>query len=206
VASRACWSPSSGPWRETAGPLTDDVASRWLDRHRGGAAPEEALAFFDSLPAVAPGQMLGRWRGSGLPTGSPLDGLLEAYGWYGKQFLDEESVHPLLFTDRSGRPRPVDPRWLPPAVLRDVAGLLRLRPSRLLFGGIRPLLYTDRPAARLRELTHRGVATAAMVYDSVPVIDVFRWVSDDVRLGAMDMRGLPQPFLFVLRRDRCSGA
>ena len=57
--------------------------------------------------------MLGRWRGSGLLTGSPLDGLLEAYGWYGKEFLDDETVHPLLFTDRSGRPRPVDPSLLP---------------------------------------------------------------------------------------------
>ena len=67
--------------------------------------------------------MLGRWRGSGLVTGSPLDGLLEAYGWYGKEFLDDETVHPLLFTDRSGRPRAVDPSLLPIGVLRDYAGL-----------------------------------------------------------------------------------
>ena len=57
------------------------------------------------------------------------------------------------------------------------------------------------PKARLRQVTHRGVVTAAMVYDSLPIIDVFRKVSDDVRLGAMDMRGLPAPFLFVLQRD-----
>ena len=50
-------------------------------------------------------------------------------------------------------------------------------------------------------MTHRGVVTAAMVYDSLPIIDVFRRVSADVLLGAMDMRGLPSPFLFVLRRD-----
>ena len=43
--------------------------------------------------------------------------------------------------------------------------------------------------------------TAALVYDTLPVIDVFRKVSEDVRLGAMDLRGLPAPFLFVLRRD-----
>jgi hypothetical protein len=69
------------------------------------------------------------------------------------------------------------------------------------FTRIRPLLYTDKPKARLREVTHRGVVTAAMVYDALPIIDVFRRISDDVRLGAMDMRGLPNPFLFVLRRD-----
>jgi hypothetical protein len=180
----------------------DDVRPEgWLDRHRDGADPEEALAYFDSLPAVEPGGMLGRWRGSGLPTGSPLDGLLETYGWYGKEFLDDESVHPLLFTDRSGDPRPIDPWLLPIALLRDYAGFLQFWPLRTALAGIRPLLYTDKPKARLREVTHRGVVTAAMVYDALPIIDVFRRVSDDVRLGAMDMRGLPFPFLFVLRRD-----
>ena len=181
---------------------TDDVrAADWLDRHGEGVDPAEALAYFDSLPAVEPDEMLGRWRGSGLPTGSPLDGLLEAYGWYGKEFLDDESVHPLLFTDRSGAPRPVDPSLLPIGLLRDYAGFLQLWPLRTALTGIRPLLYTSKPKARLREVTHRGVVTAAMVYDSLPIIDVFRRVSDDVRLGAMDMRGLPTPFLFVLRRD-----
>jgi hypothetical protein len=186
---------------------TEDTARAedWLDRHRDGARPEEALAFFDSLPVVAPEEMLGRWRGSGLPTGSPLDGLLEAYGWYGKEFIDEETVHPLLFTDLTGSPRPVDPRLLPMALLRDYAGFAHLWPLRLLFIGIRPLLHTGRPTARLREITHRGVCTAAMVYDALPIIDVFRRVSDDVRLGAMDMRGLPSPFLFVLRRDEPAG-
>jgi hypothetical protein len=188
----------------------DDVrAEDWLDAHRDGALPDEALAYFDSLPVVEPKEMLGRWRGSGLPTGSSLDGLLEAYGWYGKEFLDDETAHPLLFTDRSGSPRPIDPWLLPMGVLRDyagfVAGFAHFWPLRAAFSAIRPLLYTDKPKARLRKVTHRGVVTAAMVYDALPVIDVFRRVSDDVRLGAMDMRGLPAPFLFLLRREDSTG-
>jgi hypothetical protein len=181
---------------------TDDVrASSWLERNGAGVDPGEALAYFDSLPVVEPEEMLGRWRGSGLPTGSPLDGLLEAYGWYGKEFLDDETVHPLLFTDRSGRPRAVDPSALPVNLLRDYAGFLQSWPLRTALISLRPLLYTNRPKARLREITHRGVVTAALVYDTLPIIDVFRKVSEDVRLGAMDLRGLPAPFLFVLRRD-----
>jgi hypothetical protein len=176
-------------------------AERWLERNREGVDPLAALEYFDSLPVVPPGDMLGRWRGSGLVTGSPLDGLLEAFGWYGKEFLDDESVHPLLFADRSGAPRPVDPGWLPMSVLRDYAGFLQLWPLRTALNAIRPVLYTDKPKARLREISHRGVVTATMVYDALPIIDVFRRVSDDVRLGAMDMRGLPSPFLFVLHRD-----
>jgi len=179
----------------------DRGAEHWLDAHREGVRPEEALAFFDSLPAVTTSDMRGRWRGSGLRTGSPLDGLLESYGWYGKEFRDDESVHPLLFTGRSGAPRPIDPGLLPMALLRDWAGFLQFWPFRMGFAAIRPLLHTGKPRARLREIRHRGVVTAAMVYDGLPIIDVFRSVSDDVRLGAMDMRGLPAPFLFRLDRD-----
>ena len=177
------------------------AADRWIADHRNGAAPAEALDFFDSLPTVAVEEMLGRWRGSGLPTGSPLDGMLEGFGWYGKEFLDEENVHPLLFADRNGQPRPVDPGLLPVSVLRDYAGFLDVWPVRRAFATIRPALYTRRPKARLRSVEHRGAVTAAMVYDALPIIDVFRRVNDDVRLGAMDMRGLPSPFLFLLHRD-----
>ena len=181
---------------------TDGVrAGDWLERHGDGVDPGEALAYFDSLPVVEPAEMLGRWRGSGLLTGSPLDGLLEAYGWYGKEFLDDETVHPLLFADRSGRPRAVDPSLLPIGLLRDYAGFLQLWPLRAALSAVRPLRYTSKPKARLREVSHRGVVTAAMVYDTLPIIDVFRKVSEDVRLGAMDLRGLPAPFLFVLQRD-----
>jgi hypothetical protein len=151
-------------------------AAAWLTDHSDGATPGEALEFFDSLPAVTLDEIMGRWRGSGLHTGSLLDGLLEAYGWYGKQVTGVESVHPLLFSTRSG-PRPVDPAWIPLGLLRDYAGLARFRPLRTAFGGIRPLLYTNQPKARLRTVHHRGVATA------------------------MDMRGLAAPFFFVLSLD-----
>ncbi|MGY1753707.1 DUF4334 domain-containing protein [Blastococcus sp. SYSU D01042] len=174
---------------------------QWLVEHAAGASRDEALAAFDALDAVAPEGMLGRWRGSGLPTGSPLDGLLEAYGWYGKQFLDAESVHPLLFATRSG-PRPVDPAFVPMALLRDRPRLAHSRAARTAFRLARPLVTTSEPRARLRAVEHRGVVTAAMVYDALPVIDVFRAVSADVRLGLMDLRGLAGPFFFVLRRER----
>ncbi|MFP5373162.1 MAG: DUF4334 domain-containing protein, partial [Actinomycetes bacterium] len=172
-------------------------AARWLARHCDGADAREAVAFFDSLPAADPERLTGRWRGSGLPTGSPLDGLLERYGWYGKEFLDAETVHPLLFRDRSGRPRPVDPAFLPVRVLREHPRLAHNPLARKAFGALRPLLTTRWPKARLRAVEHRGVVTAAMVYDALPIIDVFRRLSADTLLGLMDLRGLQQPFFFV---------
>jgi GXWXG protein/Domain of unknown function (DUF4334) len=158
------------------------------------------LAWFDRLPAVATAELRGRWRGSGLPTGSPLDGLLEAYGWWGKEAVDDETVHPLLFADRGGTPRPVAPGAIPLSVLRRWPALAHLAVVRRAGRAVRPLLTTSRPAARLRTVTHRGVATAALLYDTLPIVDVFRCVDDGTLLGLMDMRGLDAPFAFVLER------
>jgi len=40
-----------------------------------------------------------------------------------------------------------------------------------------------------------------MIYDQLPINDVFRRVSDDAVVGAMDLKGSPSPYFFVLRRD-----
>jgi hypothetical protein len=40
-----------------------------------------------------------------------------------------------------------------------------------------------------------------MIYDSLPINDIFRKVDDDSVLGVMDLRFSPQPFFFVLRRE-----
>lgn len=40
--------------------------------------------------------------------------------------------------------------------------------------------------ASLREMVFRGVASAAMIYDTRPIFDYFRYVNEDTVLGAMD--------------------
>ena len=50
-------------------------------------------------------------------------------------------------------------------------------------------------------MAYRGVLTATMCYDALPINDVFRKVDNDTLVGAMDLRGLEMPFMFVLRRD-----
>jgi hypothetical protein len=165
----------------------------------------EVCALFDRSPPVPAGDLVGRWRGSELTTGHRLDGLLTAYGWYGKEVLDAETVHPLLFLDRRGVPRPLEPAPAPLGVLRRQPWLARTPPARAAFAALRPLLTTRRPAARVREVRHRGVVTAAIVYDRLPVLDAFRRVGGDTLLGLMDLRGLPEPFPFLLRRDGAPG-
>lgn len=165
-----------------------------------GTTVADALALFDALPAVSVPDMLGCWRGSGLSTGNPLDGVLEAYHWHGKRFESLDDAHPLIFADRQGL-FSVNPAGLP---LTTLFRLGRSLSDRRLARTVRPALRlrrTSRPKARLRMMEYRGVVTGTMIYDAVPINDHFRTVGPGTLLGAMDMRGLDAPFFFVLRRD-----
>ncbi|WP_203338355.1 DUF4334 domain-containing protein [Nocardioides limicola] len=161
---------------------------------------EQAWELFDSLEPVSAAALTGRWRGRELRTGHPMDGLLEASGWFGKQFDGVDAVHPLLFQTPDGDIFAVDPRRLPLSVADRVPAGVVSR-GRSMLGWVKPALATGKHRARLRDLEHRGVVTAAMVYDHLPIIDVFRRVDDDTVLGVMDQRGVPQPYFFILARD-----
>jgi hypothetical protein len=164
---------------------------------------EGALGLFDAAAPVAPEAMLGTWRGAELPTGHPMDGLLAASGWWGKRFVDDETVHPLLFPTPDGTGlwalNPL-PAFSGLALVTKFAPLRR-RNHRGLIQRARPILGTTAPKARLRTTRFRGVDTATMIYDQLPINDVFRRLGDDVVLGAMDLRGSAVPYFFVLRRD-----
>jgi hypothetical protein len=175
-------------------------AAERLRAFAGRASPQDALALFDELPAVTVEQLLGPWKGASVATGSPLDGLLEAYGWYGKRFDGPDEAHPLVFADGRGR-FSVNPAFAPLSLLTRHPRLLRQH--RLAAVGKRSLrlLQTHRPRGRLRMVEHRGVLTGTLIYDDLPVNDHFRAVDRDTLLGAMDLRGLEVPFLFLLRRE-----
>ncbi|MGN2637244.1 DUF4334 domain-containing protein [Nocardia takedensis] len=165
-----------------------------------GCTPEQAWALFDSLPAAPVAEIVtGRWKGSEIETGHPFDGVLGASGWWGKQFDSADFVHPLLFSDGTGKIFAVDPRRVPLS-LTDKIPLPGVRAVRRSLRVVGPALRTKRPTARLRSIEHRGVVTAAMVYDHLPIIDHFRRVDADTLFGVMDMRGLREPYFFVLRR------
>ena len=174
---------------------------QWVEQ---GWTAEAGLAFFDSLAAVRPEDMIGEWRGTELPSGHPLDGLLVAYGWYGKRFTDHDRVDPLLF-EGAGAVRAVDPARLPLGLALALPHIVRTSAARTIFRLLLPALATDRPGARLRSMEHRGVITAAMIYDAQPIIDHFRRVDEDRLLGLMDLRPTPAPFFFLLTRTTASG-
>ena len=166
-----------------------------------GATIEEALALFDGLPAVTVEELLGRWTGGEIPTGNPMDGLLGRFGWHGKRFDSADDVHPLVMNRADGTTFSLHPGLVPlPTLLRFPAALRNPALARAA-RALGPALATRAPRARLRTTRYRGVDSATMCYDDLPIHDVFRTVDDDTVVGAMDMRGLAQPFMFVLRRE-----
>jgi hypothetical protein len=172
----------------------------------GPVTTTDALTIFDELEPVPLEFMVGSWQGAGFPTRHPLDGLLETYHWHGKRFESPEDVHPLVFQRASGQLTSVDPVWVSP-----IFSLLRtghMPQSRFLshlFQRTLPLFATHRPCARLRMTEFRGHVSATMVYDNLPINDVFRRVNDETLLGLMDLRGMARPFFFMLRRESGPG-
>lgn len=168
-----------------------------------GMDTKQALERFDQLPAVRNDEMIGSWAGSGLPTGHRLDGLLETLGWKGKRFEDQETVHPLVFADSRGEFL-VDPAWLPARLLPHAgvltSGAVGRVAESLSRRGLLRVATTRRPGARLRRVEHRGMVSAAMVYDALPIIDHFRRLDEVTLLGLMDARAL-EPYFFQLHRQ-----
>ncbi len=165
----------------------------------GQTTTEKALELFDALEPVNLDFMLGRWQGSELHTAHPMDGLLENSNWYGKEFVNSENVHPLLFLNSQGQvfkvaPNPTVMNW---ALKFPIFKNNSLKPLLML---INSLLKTEKSQARLRMMKYRGKVSATMIYDYLPINDSFRKVDDDTVLGIMDYKKSPQPFFFVLKR------
>ena len=176
----------------------DTIASFRAIAQQEKTTTEEALQLFDELEPVNIEFMIGRWQGSGFPTGHQMDGLLEAMNWYGKEFVSAEQVHPLLFSDGNSIFR-VDPN---PTLTNLGLNFSMPKSDALkpLYGVMSKMLKTEESKARLRLMEYRGKVSATMIYDYLPINDVFRKVDDNTVLGLMDFKAMPQPFFFVLKR------
>jgi len=161
--------------------------------------PEEVLTLFDELEGVNLEFMKGQWKGEGIHTNHPIDGLLEVLGWYGKEFISPEKVHPLLFLDSRNQVIAITPH----PILMKLAihwNFPKAKILKFLFRFIFPLLKTKRFKARLRMMEYHQKVSATMIYDELPILDTFRKIDQNTVLGIMDFKAVPQPFFFLLQR------
>lgn len=165
--------------------------------------PETVLARFDALPPLDAEEMLGRWRGAEVPTGHPFDGLLSAFGWHGKRFDSVDDGHPLVFDTGGlhGRLFTVNPALVPMETALRFPTVVRARPVAAAGRAYLRASATSKPRSRVRMAEYRGVVSATMIYDALPVNDHFRRVDDDTLLGAMDHRSTTNPYFFTLHRE-----
>ncbi|MGO8024088.1 GXWXG domain-containing protein [Rhizobium leguminosarum] len=161
---------------------------------------EEMAAWFRSLEPIQPKDMVGLWSGVGIPSGHPLDGVLENLNWFGKRFHSGMRADALLFKWRPGRLVPIEPNFLPIGLAIKMAPLGRTFVARHCFSYLQKLLRARGTTASLRLQALDGVETAAMVYDKQPIVDYFRRIDDEEIAGMMCVHDDPRRFFFKLRK------
>ncbi len=164
------------------------------------ASTADMLEVYDELPPPATAFMFGRWKGYEIATGHQMDGLLVPSGWYGKVFVNEEEVHPLVFFG-NGRKElyAVNPKNIPLGVRFPKSDFLGTMMKLA-----RPFLQTNKSKARLRMVEHRGKVRATMLYDDKAIYDHFAIIDDNTVLGCMDLKSVAQPYFWVMERDDLS--
>lgn len=165
---------------------------------------ESAEALYDGLNPIPTDFMIGEWWGREVSTGHNMDGSLALARWYGKTFLDEENVHPLVHLDGQGRKYFADPGKMPMGPRMKTPHYPEWMLPALRWG-MKAYMQTTRSRARLRMTEYRGKLSATMCYDQLPIHDVFRKLDDDNVLGFMDMKRMTRPYVFTLTREGKAG-
>ncbi|SDA92906.1 GXWXG protein [Sinorhizobium sp. NFACC03] len=152
------------------------------------------------MPPIEPRELVGLWKGRGIPAGHPFDGVLENLGWFGKRFTPDMRADALLFRSSERRLEAIDPKWIPLGLALRFHQLGRTRVARNLFSYLQHRLRAPGPVASLKSLVSRGGESAAMVYDHQPIIDYFRRIDELRVMGAMTIRGDDRIYFFELER------
>ncbi|WP_164740517.1 DUF4334 domain-containing protein [Rhizobium chutanense] len=161
---------------------------------------QTTLEAFRRLPPVEPRDLVGLWKGRGVPAGHPFDGVLENLGWFGKRFTPDMRADALLFRAGERRLVAIDPKWIPLPLALRFHGLGRTRIARNLFFYLQRRLRARGPVASLKTMVFGGVESAAMVYDHQPIVDHFRRIDDRRVMGTMVIRSDERFYFFELER------
>lgn len=170
---------------DTQGPRTDSQPSR--------------SAWFDALDPVLPAEMIGL-SGVGIPSGHPVDGVLENLQWFGKRFHPDLSADALVFQWKPGRLVPIDPALIPIRMAIRFAPFGRTFVARNWFSYMQKVFRARARTASFKLRMIDGKETAAMVYDRRPIVDYFRWLGDDELAGMMVVEGDERRYFFRLKK------
>ncbi|TCU31246.1 uncharacterized protein DUF4334 [Rhizobium azibense] len=165
-----------------------------------GDQQKEMASWLQSLEPVQPRHMIGLWKGVGIPSGHPLDGVLENLHWFGKRFYADMRADALLFQRRSGRLVAIDPSYIPIGLAIKAAPLGRTALARILFLHLQESLRAKDTTASITLRTLVQVESAAMIYDKQPIVDHFRLAGHGDLVGMMCVREDPRRYFFRLRR------
>lgn len=161
---------------------------------------QTTLEAFRRLPPIGPRDLVGLWKGRGIPAGHPFDGVLENLGWYGKRFRPDMRADALLFHASEQRLVAIDPKRIPLRLALRFHGVGRTRVARNLFFYLQRRLRARGPVASLKTIVFGGVESAAMVYDDQPIVDHLRRMDEDRVMGAMTISGDERIYFFELDR------
>jgi len=172
--------------------IAHTVSGHWHGAD-GDEAPERKLPreLYNELSPVSLGFMAGQWHGTDVPCAHPLNGVLKGYRWHGKTFHAPDTngtyrVDPLVmqscFSNR------LFPLFVPPFLLLKyglfMPGLCFLAP---LLSPIALVPATKHPQGTLQKREYAGKVSAAMVYNTVPIVDSFHKLDENTVLGCMVM-------------------
>jgi hypothetical protein len=152
------------------------------------------------LPPIGPRELGGLWKGRGIPSGHPFDGVLENLGWFGKRFTLDMPADALLFRLGEHRLIAINPKWIPLGLALRFYHIGRTRVARKLFSYLQCRLRARGPVASLKMMVFGGVESAAMVYDDQPIVDYFRRLDETKIMGAMTIKGDERIYFFELER------
>lgn len=170
----------------------------YAELKNGTFSIDQVFAIFDDIGSVDVAEISGSWSGAEVNTRHEMQGLLEAIDWVGKVFEDDGNAHPLVL----GRKKRFAIKPFRPLLRLALAVPLFRKPFMAPINSlIARCIQTKKTQATLRMINFRGVVSAAMVYDDVPITDFLRKIDDDHLLGIMEFKWVDEPYAFLLKRD-----